>query len=420
MRENGAGRNLGAVALAGIVGNVMEWYDFAVYGYFAAVIGTLYFPSRDPAVSLLASFGAFAIGFLARPVGGLAIGRIGDLVGRKRALTLSILAMAFPTVLLGLLPTYETIGIAAPIAVVALRLLQGLAVGGEYTSSLVFLAEHASSHRRGFLASWGMWGCVAGILLGSAVGALVTNVFDASVVADWAWRLPFVVGGLVAGCGIIIRRRLRGAEVVGTSRQPIRDAFGMYRGIVFRVTLMNVALAVGFYAAFVYAVTYLKNIDHLAADLVFDLNTTSMAILLVFLPASALLSDQIGRKPLVVAGTGLLTFGAVPLFALMHSQDVWQVFCGEMGFAIALAVTGGGLVPAEIELLPRSVRCTGLAFALNTAFACFGGTTPLVATWLILRTGNPIAPGYYIAALGALSFVTAIFFLPETRFKPFV
>ncbi len=173
------------IIVAGLVGNVMEWYDFAVYGYFATVIGTVFFPSDDPAVSLIAAFGAFAAGFLVRPLGGLVFGRIGDLVGRKRALTLSVLAMALPTVLMACLPTYETIGVAAPIAIVLLRMVQGLSVGGEYTSSIVFLVEHAPKHRRAFFSVWGVWGAVLGILLGSGVGDVLATILDEQQIAAW-------------------------------------------------------------------------------------------------------------------------------------------------------------------------------------------------------------------------------------------
>ena len=172
--------SLPRIALIGLIGNVMEWYDFAVYGYFASVIGQLFFPNTDPAVSLIASFGAFAAGFIVRPLGGLVFGRIGDRIGRERAMTLSVVAMAVPTVLMAFIPSYQTIGILAPILIIFLRIVQGLSVGGEFTSSLVYLVEHAPSHRRGFMAIWGSWGASAGTLLGSAVGLLVTHYWDSA------------------------------------------------------------------------------------------------------------------------------------------------------------------------------------------------------------------------------------------------
>lgn len=206
--------------LGGVVGNVMEWYDFAIYGYFATVIGKQFFPSEDPAVSVIAAFGAFAAGFLARPLGGLLLGSLGDLIGRRQVLMVSIFCMAVPTVLLGLLPSHEHLGVMAPILVVLLRIIQGLSVGGEYTSSAVFLAEHAPAHRRGFLASWSAWGTILGILIGSGVGAVVTSVLDDAQITAWGWRVPFVMGGILAVVGFVLRRGLSGAAPPAAAGTP--------------------------------------------------------------------------------------------------------------------------------------------------------------------------------------------------------
>jgi MHS family proline/betaine transporter-like MFS transporter len=405
----------GRIIAAGLIGNVMEWYDFAVYGYFASVIGHLFFPSTDPAVSLIAAFGAFAAGFLVRPLGGILFGRVADLMGRKRALTLSVVAMAVPTVSIGFLPSYETIGIAAPVLIVLLRIVQGLSVGGEYTCSLVFLAEHAGKKRRAFYAIWGFWGAVAGILLGSAVGDVLTNVVDDQTITDWAWRLPFLLGALVAGTGLLVRRAIHTDAPANEGTRPVLDAFGKHRNSVIRVIFLNIANGVGFYAAFVYAVTYIKEIDHLPARIAFNLNTGAMALLLVIAPLAALLADRIGRRPVIVAGAAIIAAGAIPLFVMIHGADPMLIFAGEVGFVLGVGLLNGGLAGANVELIPSPVRCTGLAFAYNAAIGYFGGTTPLIAAWLITSTGNPIAPAYWIAACGLVTLTTAVFFVRETR-----
>src|SRR4051812_33435683 len=194
--------------LAGTAGNIMEWYDFAVYGYFAQVIGRHFFPSHDPVTSLIASFGAFAAGFLMRPLGGVIFGHIGDKIGRKAALTLSVLAMAIPTFLIGVLPDHSQIGAAAAVLLVALRMIQGLSVGGEYTTSVVFLVEGAAPDRRGLAGSWTVFGAVAGILLGSAVGAATTTLLSPEALHSWGWRVPFIVGLFVGLAGLYIRRHI--------------------------------------------------------------------------------------------------------------------------------------------------------------------------------------------------------------------
>lgn len=402
------------IILAAIVGNVMEWYDFAVYGFLAVIIGRKFFPDSDPAISLIAAFGAFAVGFLTRPLGGLIVGRIGDLVGRRRAMIVSMLAMALPTVLLGLLPTYETIGIAAPIAVVLLRMVQGLSVGGECSSTMVFLAESSTPGRRGITTFWGVWGGVAGTLLGSGVSALAAALMSDTQLESFGWRLPFLFGALVAIAGFIIRRGLDVDLPSRASQQPVRDTFGPYRWAVAKVALLNISFGVSFYTLLVYSVTYIRKIDHLPTSVALDLNTGSMALLLFVMPAGAWLSDRYGRKPLMVIGSGILTFGTVPLFHLIHTGDPMMIFLGESILVLAIGLLFGGLLAASVELIPGAVRCTGLAIAFNAAVALTGGTTPLVAAWLITSTGDPISPAYWVAGGSAISLFTALFLVRET------
>ncbi len=348
-------------------------------------------------------------------------GRIGDLIGRRHALTLSVMAMAVPTVLIGCLPTYESVGLAAPILLVVLRIVQGLSVGGEYTCSLVFLAEHAPEGRRARTAMWGMWGAVAGILLGSGVGALVSAFLSDAQLVLWGWRVPFLLGALVAVTGILVRRAIHVESVRGESKSPVRDTVTTHLGAVAKVGLLNIANGVGFYAAFVYAVTYIRDIDRLDESVALDLNTLAMAVLLLVLPVTAALADRIGRKPMVVGGCALLMFGAVPFFWLMHHTDPALIFLGELGFVLGVGVMGGGLAAANVELIPAPVRCTGLSLAYNASVGWFGGTTPQIATWLIAQTGDPISPAYWVALASAVSLLAAILMRetrPETKGEP--
>lgn len=418
MADNASTPSVTRIILVGLIGNVMEWYDFAVYGYFATVVGQLFFPASDPAVSLIASFGAFAAGFMARPLGGLLFGRIGDRLGRQRAMLLSVLAMAVPTVLIGCLPTYATVGMAAPIAIVLLRLLQGLSVGGEFTSSLIYLAEQAPHHRRAQYAVWGSWGASAGILLGSGVGVLVTNCLDDSQMLDWGWRVPFVLGGVVAIIGWLIRRGLHAEMPVGGSRSPVREVFTRYWWAVLRVALLNVGFGVAFYTAFVYAVSYIRNIDRLSEHLALAINSLAMGVLLLVLPFTAWLADRYGRKPVMLTAATLLVVGAVPLFQLIHGDNEGLILLGEIGFALAVGLMNGGVVAANVELMPAAIRCTGLAFAYNASIGLFGGTTPLIATWLIKATGNPVAPAYWVVIAALISLLTLLFAIEETRDRP--
>ena len=418
MIHAGSSNNPTRVLLAGLIGNVMEWYDFAVYGYLAVTIGRLFFPSSDPSASLIGAFGAFAAGFLVRPIGGVVFGRIGDLSGRRRALSLSVITMAVPTVLMGLLPTHQQIGIAAPIAVVVLRIIQGLSVGGEYTSSIIYLTENAPSRQRGFFAIWGLWGSVLGMLLGSGFGALLAHTLTPVQMEDWGWRLPFLLGALVAFTGVVIRRDI-GADVIDPEvKAPVRQTFGRFLPQVLRVMALNIASSVGYYSVFVYAVSYVEEIDQLTAATSLSLNTGVLAVLLLLYPISAWISDRIGRKPMLISGAAILCFGSVPLFALLHSQDPQQVLRGELGLTLAVALLAGGKNPANVELMPAAVRCTGLAVAFNVAEGYFGGTTPLIATWLIAQTGNPLSPGVWVAFSGLCTLITVVVCTRETAFRP--
>ena len=405
--------SLPKIIIIGLIGNMMEWYDFAVYGYFAMIIGKLFFPMTDPAVSLIASFGAFAAGFLVRPLGGLVFGRIGDLVGRQKAMTLSVIAMAVPTVLMGCLPTYETIGIAAPILLIVLRIIQGLSVGGEYTSSLIFLAENAPKNRKAFTAVWGVWGGTAGILLGSGVGLLISSILTDDQLVNWGWRIPFAIGGLVALTGWWIRSNMHVEIPIAQTSSPVKDVFTRYRWDVLRVALLNIGSGVAFYTAFVYAVSYIRNIDKLSESIALELNTLAMLVLLAVLPVSAWMSDRYGRKKILLISTILLVFLSIPLFHLIHSVDEIQILIGEVIFAVVVGMGSGGIVALNVELIPAPVRCTGLAFAYNASMGLFGGTTPLMAAWLINYTGNQIAPAYWVVTTASLSLLTLVFWVKE-------
>ena len=406
------------IVLVGLIGNVMEWYDFAVYGFFAAVIGKLFFPAHDPVISLIESFGAFAAGFLMRPLGGLLFGRIGDLVGRPRAMILSIMAMAIPTVLIGLLPTHETIGMGATIAIILLRMVQGLSVGGEFTSSLIFLTEQAPPGHRGIIAVWGSWGASAGVLLGSCVGLMLTSIYDEAEILQGAWRIPFLLGGVVALTGYWIRYRLHVEMPVAQTTSPVRDAFTHYRRNMFRVALLNLGVGVAYYTAFVYLVSYIRTLGDLGGQFALEVNTLAMLVLLTIMPFAAWLSDRVGRRPvMLVAGVSLVVIPWL-LIRLIQTGDPTLILMAEIAFALIVGLMQGSVVAANVELMPSPVRCTGLAFSYNISMGLFGGTTPMIAAWLVNYTGNPMAPAGWVSLTAAISLLVLLAWVPETRNQP--
>lgn len=395
----------------------MEGYDFTVFGYFAAVIGRQFFPSTNPTTSLLIAFAAFAIGYLVRPFGGILFGRIADKTGRRRAMILSVVAMTVPTVLMALLPTKAQIGIVAPIAVVLLRIIQGLAAGGEYTTAIVFLAENAPPKRRGFFAIWGLWGSVLGMLMASGFGAFLAKALTTEQLDTWGWRIPFAIGALIALTGVLVRNGMREDDLQSTVKSPIRLTFGRYRLDVLRVIGINIASSVAYFSAFVYAVSYIEDIDKLGVGTALTLNNQAMLLLLFLYPLSAWVSDYVGRKPMMLSGAALLCIGGLPIFQLMHSQEPQLIFRGEIALTVAVALLAGGKNPANVELMPAAIRCTGLAVAFNIAEGCFGGTTPFFSAWLISETGNPLLPGAWVALSGLVTLLTVLFFTQETAFK---
>ncbi len=407
-------------AFAGAIGNVMEWYDFAAYAYMAPIMSSVFFPSSDPFASLLATYGAFAAGYMARPLGALAFGHIGDKFGRKRLLVLSVWLMGAATVSIGLLPTHDQVGPLAAVLLVLLRILQGCSVGGEFTGSSTFVVEHAPSSRRGFFASWIVVGCTAGFLAGSGVATLLSNVLGQEVLEDWAWRLPFLSGGLIAVGALLLRRHIEEPPAPTYDeeweRSPVVTAFvDHWRGML-RVVGLALAVNVGFYMMFVYAVSYLTERMHVSTAKAMDINTLCMVVL-TFLPlVFSRVSDRLGRKPLLLAGNLGIMLLAWPLFWFMHHQDGFLILIGQLGFAVLFACVFSINPATQAEILPRRVRVSALSVSYSLCLSVFGGTTPLVAAYLVQRTGDDFAPVYYLIALAAVSFVTVLT-IPETSGK---
>jgi MFS transporter, MHS family, proline/betaine transporter len=399
-----------------MIGNVLEWYDFAIYGYFAATIGRQFFPNEDAVAQLLSAFGVFAIGYLMRPLGGVLVGHIGDTFGRRAALTFSVVAMAIPTFLMGLLPGYQTIGVLAPIGLTLLRVVQGLSVGGEYTGSMVFLVEQAPEGRRGLMGALGASGSTAGILLGSAVGATFAASMSTAALDAWGWRIPFLLGLLVGIAGYIFRRYvLETGAVEKRTRPPIVETLHDHWRAVAGFAGLSVYSAVTFYIGFVYLVSWLQTTDRIPPSRSLEINSLSMMILLPVLIAAGWLSDRIGRKPLMLFASMGGLIGALPLFWLLNHPSELLAQLGQLGLVLLMGVYYGALPAILVEAAPPTVRCTAVALGYNLCYGLFGGLSPLVATWLMERTGDEIAPAFLIMAAAAVTFVTLFWFRETYR-----
>ena len=404
--------------LAGSIGNVLEFYDFAVYGYLAAAIGRHFFPGESPTAQLLAVFGVFAVGYIARPLGGVLIGHLGDLYGRRTALTVSVVAMAVPTVLIGLLPGYATIGIAAPILLVLLRMLQGLSVGGEFTSSIVFLVERAPAHRRGFIGSFATVGSVGGILLGSSVAAILTACVSEEAFYDWAWRLPFLAGITIGIAGFVLRRELQDEEpTVREGRAPIVETLQDHWRLVLQLAGIAVFNGIAFHICFIYVASWLQTADGIPPARALEINSASLAALLVVMVLAARLSDRIGRKPVMMAALFCALVTALPLFELMHHESALLAFLGQLGFVVSVGSYIGVLPSLMTEMVPARIRCTAMSVAFNLCIGIAGGTAPFVAAWLVATTGEAVSPAYYIMFAAAVA-LSALVTVGETHRVP--
>jgi MHS family proline/betaine transporter-like MFS transporter len=412
--------------VSGIFGNILEWYDFALYGYFAAIIAPLFFPAHDKTTSLLATFGVFAVGFLMRPFGALVFGHFGDKVGRKKTLVITIILMAVSTMLIGLLPTYQQVGVTAAVLLIICRLLQGLAISGEFGGSVVYLTEHAPFARRGLYGSLCMLGAFAGLTLGSAVSTLLNALMSLETLQNWGWRVPFWAGLLVGAIGLYLRLRMLETPqflTVQAARKvvdmPVKLAFTIALKSILIATALGFLPAMGFYMLFIYLPSYLTNYLNVSQQAALTINTISMLTAIMLIPVIGWLSDRVGRKPVLVGGAiGYMIF-SYPLFKLMQHGSFTAVLAAQMCFAVLACFCSAAIPATLVELFATNIRYTAMAFPYNLANAVFGGTAPLVATYLISKTNNPLSPSFYLIAAGIIMLL-AVFIIKESYKKPLI
>ena len=410
--------------LAGVIGNVLEWYDFAVYGYFVPVISQLFFPNQTPLVSLLLTFSVFGVGFVMRPLGAVVFGQYGDRHGRKRALSAVIFLMAASTFTVGLLPTYASIGVLAPLLLVVARLAQGLSGGGEWGGAAAYLVEYALPGKRGLTGSWQQVSVGCGFLLGSLTAAMLTTWIAPADMLAWGWRIPFLLGVLVGIVGAIMRWRLddtpKFAELESHGQvagSPLREAFTTFRRptlIAFGITLHN---TVGYYAVLVYLTTWLTNIVRMPRGTALWIGTACLLAFVIAVPVMGALSDRVGRRPLFIASCVGYIVLAYPLFLLASTGVPVYAFVAQLILVLLLALYAGPGPAVYCELFPTQVRYTALSVGYNIPVAIFGGFAPFIATWLIQSTGNPLSPAFYVIAASLVTLVTMVR-VKETAFEP--
>lgn len=405
-------------ALAGLIGNVLEWFDFAVYGYFASDIGQQFFPSSSHAAQQLLTFAFFAIGFGARPIGSLVLGRIGDRVGRRALLTISIALMGGATLGIGLLPGYAKIGVAAPALLLILRIIQGFSLGGEFTGSMVYTTEQASPALRGLISSSTAAGTTIGFILGSGAAWLVNTSLPTDQVVEWGWRIPFIASISLCILGFYLRRGITespegqkaatlkpplGASLLA-DRLPILRTFGI-------VAMTNAA----YYLTFQYVVDRRKNQAGEGGDAFLLVNTLVLFVfVLASKPLGGWLSDKMGRRRLMMTLTGVVMLLIYPALHLMLFGTTMQFALGQTMLAIPIGMALGLQGAMVVEIFPLRTRVTSMSLAYSITLALSGGIAPFVSSWLIETLGHPLAPAYYIMAYGVIG-LALMWPMPETN-----
>jgi MHS family proline/betaine transporter-like MFS transporter len=405
--------------VAAVIGNVLEWYDFAVYAFVASIIAKKFFPGQDEVAALLSAFLAYGLGYVARPLGGIIIGRFGDTRGRKAALLLTMFLMAGGTVLIGLLPTYESIGFLAPLLLVCARLVQGFSAGGEWGTSTAYIVEWAPTGRRGYIGSFQQMSVVAGLLLGSGIAALMNTFFTDAKMEAWGWRIPFLLGGILGPIGLYMRRAMEEtpAFVAATGTVPTADQPSGF-ALAWRAFGFTIVWTVCFYVLLNYMPTWAQKYMKLSAAQALWSNTIGLFVLLVAIPIMGRLSDRFGRKPLLIACC--LCFVVVPYPVLNYlvtgGASFAQLIVVQIVFAVMISMFSGAGPAAIAEIFPTRSRSTWMTSGYAVAVAIFGGFAPFISVWLIEHFGSPTAHSFYL--MGAAIISTAVISrLRETAFS---
>jgi MFS family permease len=405
---------------AAVAGNVLEFYDFTTYTFFAVMIGQHFFPSKDPFISLILSIATFGVGFVTRPIGGIVIGALADRAGRKPAMMLTVALMAVGMLVIALTPSYATIGPIAPILVVFARLVQGFALGGEVGPASSFLIEASPPHQRGLYASWQLASQGLSAFIAGGLGLGLSLSLPDQAMQDWGWRIPFLVGVSIIPVALFMRSKL--PETLDLSAPTTHHSLGAVLGSLFTAHARPVVLALlvissGTIATYIlnYMTTYAITTLHMAqgisiaATLVLGLCTFAFSLL------GGWLSDLVGRKPLLVLPRVIFTIAAYPAFMLMNAFKNAPTLLIVTGLLASIGALGGAVSLVIIpESLPKSVRSSGFAVAYALAVTVFGGTAQLVVTWLIRVTGDPLSPAWYLIASGIVG-IAAMMMMKETR-----
>ncbi|MFO1140775.1 MAG: MFS transporter [Amaricoccus sp.] len=413
------------VTTAAVAGTVIEWFDFAIYGFMAPIIAITFFPEGNRVAGLLQTFAIFAVAFALRPVGGAYFGMMGDRLGRKKVLALTVLLMSIATAAIGLLPGYHVIGIWAPVLLTLARCLQGFSAGGEYAGAVTYVIEHAPADRRSRYSSWMPAATFASFALAALLSWLLTIGLSTEAMNGWGWRVPFLLAAPLGLVALYIRSRLDESPLFqavldgpAASHAPLGETMREQWIPMVRLGAFISLTALSFYIFSTYMTTFLRTVVGMAPAHVLLSNVLALTFAAAIAPVLGRVCDRIGRRPTMVASALLLGGLAVPAYLAASNGTLGSALSAQIMLAVG-AVTANVVTAVLLcEVFPTRVRYTASAVTYNVAYAIFGGTAPFVATWLIVATDNRLAPAIYITIVAGVAFVVALL-TPETAGRPF-
>ena len=405
------------------VGNFVELFDFLIFGLFAAQIAANFFPTGDPVISLLSAFATYGVGFIMRPVGAIVIGAYGDRKGRKAALVLTVGLMATATAVTGLIPPYSWIGIWAPILLVLCRLVQGFSTGGEWGGAAAFLVEYAPPGKRGFIGSLQQFSVGLGLIAGTLAAAILNSTLDKETMIAWGWRIPFIIGFVLAPIGLYLRARVaetpafdRTVAAAQVATSPVRDSLTLYLRPVLAAFGIAVVGTVGNYTFNIFMPSFATSQLGIPAGTAYYSTAIAAVVLTVFTPVMGALSDRIGRKPVLLTSALAYLFVSYPLFLLVAgTRDGIGLMLTQSASAFFLAMYAGPLCAVLSELFPTRIRYTALSIGYSLAVTIFGGFAPFIATFLIRETASPVSPAFFVVGSALISVVTLLLIKDRTN-----
>ena len=407
------------VIAASAIGNFVEWFDFAVYGFLAVVLSQLFFPPGNASTALLQTFAVFAVSFALRPLGGIVFGILGDRIGRKRVLAITVLMMAASTALIGLLPTYESIGLAAPLLLALARCVQGFSAGGEYAGACAFVMEHSPTERKARYGSLVPVSTFLAFASAAGIAFFMTHTLTEQAMLDWGWRVPFLIAAPLGLIGLYMRMELdespifKALEAKQTAHSPLIETLTVHYRRIAALTAFISATALSFYMFTTYLSTYMQVVGGSTRSTALLASLCALVFAGLLCPFVGRFSDFVGRRITIITACVSLIVAVYPAFTLAASGSLLGAAIGAMMLAVGAVICGVVTAVLLSEQFPTRVRYTASAFTYNLAYTIFGGTAPLVATWLIEASGNRLAPAFYLIAIALLALVGGLC-LPES------